>query len=388
MKQINTTLYKKSAKGSVQQWSITAMQSPLQTGYMVIWGQVGGSLQTKHTTVTGKNLGKSNATTDHEQAIAEATAKWEKQLKKGYVEDPSGESDVKLPMKVISYYDKNNRDKVVFPCDISPKLNGVNGECRLLDDGTFVQLSRGGEHYPPPPEKAVQELTDCMNKLGVRSLNYEIYLHGEHLQDIQGAVKAPHKHPELWEKLEYHVFDLPDHGGDWSERSKALYNTYKDEFYNGRCWSFVKYVQVVLIRGTEDLMKYHNMYVENGFEGSVVRNLQGLYKYNTRSNDVFKVKDVMSEEFKIISYKVDKNNHPVFSCRSPTATGKIDLFSVKPKGTKEQRDSILAEVGQWLGKWMTVEFEMYSKDGLPQKPVGVGLRNGRELSDGTFEVME
>lgn len=78
------TLYKLTSTKAVQQWTISVDDTTITTTY----GQVGGAMLTTSDTVTeGKNLGKKNATTPAQQAIAEAKAKWEKQRKKGYVED-------------------------------------------------------------------------------------------------------------------------------------------------------------------------------------------------------------------------------------------------------------------------------------------------------------
>lgn len=357
--QVNTTLYKYSSSAkAVQQWEVSVHKNVITVTY----GQVGGKMQTKTTTCKGKNIGRANATTDAEQALSEAESKWEKQKKKGYVECATGKSNVRLPMKVEAYFKGKMRDKVVFPATISPKLNGVNGEGRLLPDGTFVQLSRGGEEYPLPPAEAVKELTVMMKTLGTDSLNYEIYLHGEHLQDITGAVKAPHHHPELWEKLQYHVFDLPTSGGNWKTRKDQL----KYSLLYGQ---YVKQVPVVEVSSHNDIISQHDMYVALDFEGSVVRNYEGKYEYNIRTSDVLKVKYVLSEEFQVQSWAPDKNNHPVYVCSS-----KGGDFKVKRKGTNEERLADAQVADDNVGKWLTVEFEMFSKDKKPLKPVGTTFR--------------
>jgi ATP-dependent DNA ligase len=370
---INSTLYKQSAKDAVQQWEVFVEGNKITVEY----GQVGGKKQTKDTHCKGKNTGKANATTDNEQAIAEALSKWEKQVKKGYVEDPSGARLVLLPMKVESYFKTGMKDKLQFPCTSSPKLNGVNGECRLLPDGSIVQLSRGGEMYPLPFTAATHELKTVMVLLNVTSLNYEIYKHGEYLQDITGAVKAPDKHKTLWEKLEYHIFDLPSYNTDWRTRRALL-----ESARVLKC-SYVHIVPSVEVHSHEELISRQDEYVSKGYEGSIVRNYKGLYTYNTRSSDVFKVKYTTSEEFLVHSYFTDKNNQPVFWCKS-----KGGLFKVKPKGTDQQRANILAQAPSWVDKWMTVEFESYSKDKKPLKPVGIGLRAGTVDDRGVFTPKE
>ena len=370
--QVNNTLYKQTATGAVQQWSVFAEDNKVT----VEFGQVDGKLRVKDTFCEGKNIGKSNATTDEEQAVSEAVSKWEKQVKKGYVEDPAGERLVLLPMKVEAYFKGKMKDKLEFPCTISRKLNGVNGEGRRLADGSFVQLSRGGEEYPKPPVAAVRELRDLMTLLGVDSLNYEIYKHGTFLQDINGAVKAPHNHGDLWAELEYYVFDLPTSVDDWKAREEVLAAVDMAGF------KYVRIVNSEEVTSHEDIITLHNAYVAQKYEGSIVRNYKGLYKYNTRTMDVLKVKDVESEEFQVEDYFADKNLHPVFWCKKG---GK--LFKVKPKGTDEQRAQILLDARDWVGKWMTVEFEMYSRDNVPLKPVGIGLREGT-VKHGVFTPTE
>ena len=282
-----------------------------------------------------------------------------------------------MPMKVEAYFKGKMKDKLEFPCTISRKLNGVNGECRRRADESFVQLSRGGEEYPLPKPEVVLELRDLMTRIGVDSMNYEIYKHGEHLQDINGAVKAPYNHTELWSNLEYYVFDLPTLGGTWKERKEAL------EAIDLTGFKYVRIMTNKEVHSHAEVQLQHDSYVSENYEGSIVRNYKGLYTYNTRTMDVLKVKDVESEEFLIEDYFVDKNQHPVFWC---VASG--TKFKVKPKGTNEQRTKILEEVDSWLHKWMTVEFEMYSKDGVPLKPVGIGLRAGTVDSNGVFTPTE
>lgn len=63
------TLYKKSSTGKIQQWNIAVLGSTIITTH----GQFQGKLQTTEDTIKeGKNLGKANATTKEEQALAEA----------------------------------------------------------------------------------------------------------------------------------------------------------------------------------------------------------------------------------------------------------------------------------------------------------------------------
>ena len=275
-------LYKKSAaSGKVNCWEVSVQGDTIT----VEQGQVGGATQTYPTTCEGKNVGRANETSPSEQAILEAQSKWNKQVKKGYVQDSSGGGEILLPMLVSKY--QGNEHKVVFPCTVSPKLNGVNAEARLSDDGTIVLLSRGGEEYLLPSHWE-GELREAFSALNTTSLNGEVYKHGEWLQDITGAMKKPNK---LTEELEFHIFDLPCNRGLWVGRGKVLseweYNLYSSGRINENL--YVLPVSSSTATSYEEIEEFHKDCVEEGYEGIIIRNLEGLYKYNTRSNDVFKL---------------------------------------------------------------------------------------------------
>lgn len=351
--QVKSTLFKQTKTGAIQEWKVFVEGNEIT----VQQGQVDGLKQSYSTFCEGKNIGRSNETTPEEQALSEAESKWNKQIKKGYTEDPSGKIQVKLPQKVKEYF--GNEKSVVFPCSGSPKLDGVNGTF-WLKEGTLSLKSRGGEDYPIPPQIG-RDALDFMSQHSLDCLNGEIYCHGMHLQDITSAVK---KHNNNTPLLKFYVFEFPTQNYNWEEKHKWFSElcTY--------CHGTVEFVNTVLLNNHEEVLKHHDNCVASGYEGSILRNLKGVYKFNERSSDVFKVKVDRDAEFKIVDYKVDKNNQVVFNCLTPEGL----TFNVKPKGTKEERAKILEEVDDWIGGWLKVGFENYSKDMKPLKPKGLGLR--------------
>lgn len=341
------TLYKTRRTGATQQFNIGTNDNVIT----VTFGQVDGKQQRQDTTCFRKNIGRSNETSASEQAVLEATAKWEKKQKEGYslsIEEPS---EVLLPMKIHTYQEHSH--KITFPCFVSPKLNGVNAEYRLLQEPQI--LSRGGEHYPYVESRDAHIFAE-MKKHNITSINGEIYLHGQHLQDIQSAVKKPSE-----TKLQpiFYAFDIPSFNGNYEDRLEDCLDHLD-----------IDSVAIYSARSHEDILKYHKQFIANGYEGTIIRNANGAYEYNTRSYDVLKLKDAQDAEFEIETYNIDKNAHPVFVCK--TKEGK--RFNVKPKGTDAERREILKLISYYVGEWYTVEFETYSKDGVPLKPVGIGLR--------------
>ena len=351
-------LYKTSSKGATQ---VIDMEIIGDT-YTRTWGQLDGKMQSKSTTAKGKNIGKANETSPEEQAIIEAKAVWVKKQKANYSLSPEAPVTVNLPMKVNDYH--KHKNKVNFPCFASPKLNGINCEYRLVD-GELILLSRGGEEYPIPEHQRASVLA-AMELYCVESINGEMYKHGEHLQDIMAATK---KHNDLTEHLVFFMFDLPTLNIPYEEKVSIL------ESFS---FPYVIAVDIVEVTSHEGLTEYHNACTAKGLEGIIIRNKNAMYEYNTRSLNVFKYKVAQDAEFKVTDYELDKNGHAVFQAQVG-----INTFKVKLKGTNEERLAMAAEASSYIGKWLKVEFETWSRDGIPLKPVGIMFRKVDENGEAT-----
>jgi len=348
-----TTLYKTNKNNSIQQWSIT-VEGPVFT---CTYGQFGGKLQSQPTTCTTRNVGRSNETTPEQQAQLEADALIAKKLKSGYSYDQSGPTTVQLPMKVKCYQDQLNNVK--FPCISTPKLNGVNAIFKRVD-GTLTIYSRGGEVYPSIPHIEPEVLT-IMNLIESNELNGELYIHGEHLQDIQSAVKKP---KELSKRLTFAIFDIADSTEMYALRRSALEALSSMDTIQ---WEHVSFLTGVFCKCHEDIESHYNQCIVANLEGTVIKNFDGLYQHNVRSSDQFKYKKVQSKEFLITSFELDKNNLPVFILNVGEQS-----FKAKPIGTKDYWSSV--NPTDFINQWATIEFETYSKDGIPLKPIFISTR--------------
>ena len=363
-----TTLYKPTKTGATQQWSIEVQGD----SFICTYGQVGGAMQTQITKCESKNIGKANATTPEEQAVLEAAALVTKKLKSGYSYEISETPSVKLPMKVKSYQDQLHNVK--FPCISTPKLNGVNAVYRRVESNLTI-YSRGGEVYPDIPHLE-SFIHDIMDELRSNELNGELYIHGEHLQDIQSAVKKPN---ELSPRLTFNVFDISDSSENFEIRRNimlSLEDTLKQIEHHSL--HFIKFLTGVVCNSHEDIESHYNLCMAANLEGTVVKNLSAKYEHNVRSSDMFKYKKTLDAEYQIVDCESDKNGHPVFHCLTPE--GK--LFKVKPKGTDAERKAMILNFeSQYLNQWYKIEYETLSKDLIPLKPVGIGLRDCNSLGE-------
>lgn len=347
------TLYKPTKTGKTQQWSITVNGDSFTCTY----GQLGGAMTSQTTKCESKNIGRSNATTPEQQAQLEANALITKKLKSGYSYEISDIASVQLPMKVKSYQDQIKN--VQFPCFSSAKLDGVNAIYKR-ENNKLIIYSRGGEVYPAIPhlEDAIHKVMDLF---GSNELNGELYIHGEYLQDIQSAVKKP---KELSKRLSFCIFDIADSKEEFYERAMTMH---KLNQFNITINSTVSVIYNITCRSHEDVEEHYSECTNFGYEGTVIKNYNAKYRHNVRSSDMFKYKKAQSAEFKIKNYNLDKNRLPVFVMESSGGD-----FKAKPKGSHDFWK--LFNPDEYIGNWATIEFETFSKDQKPLKPIFITLR--------------
>jgi ATP-dependent DNA ligase/predicted DNA-binding WGR domain protein len=357
------TLFKKSKTGKVQQWSIKTDKDKI----IVTWGQVGGKQQTKTTKTTPKNRGKINETTAEEQAILEMEALIIRQLeRKKYTKDPSGETENNYAMKVSDYKNisaKAKKDLFSSPFYLSTKYNGVNAMF-IYKDGWTIQ-SRTGKTYPSIPH-IEEELNKIRLKYNINIFNVELFIPNTPLQLITSAVTKPNS---ISKDLVALIFDIPEKGNlPYSERYKIL----KD------IPNSVKSIKATTEKKLEDYYKSiveDKAFPDNGVEGIIIRKEDSKYTYNIRSNEVWKYKPVMDDEFKVVNYSLDKNGNPVLECETKDRV----TFKVNPKGTFEEKQRLLKELPKRIGDYYKVEYETWSVDKQgnkhkPVKPIGIDWR--------------
>ncbi len=353
-----TTLYKPTKTGATQQWSVEVQGDT----FICTYGQLNGKMTSQSTKCEPKNVGRANETTPEQQAQLEADALVTKKLKSGYSYEISDTPSVQLPQKVKAYQDQLKNVK--FPCISTPKLNGVNATYWLLPDGSLKLTSRGGETYPAIPHLEYY-IIKLMKHLGTTALNGELYIHGEHLQDIQSAVKKP---KELSKQLEFNIFEFPLITNSYCVKNKIMNDVLEElsNFFEDEA-NKVYLLTGVEVYSHEDIETHYNQCMVANLEGTVIYNANAVYTFNVRSSDVFKYKKVQSKEFLIASFELDKNGLPVFIMNVEDK-----FFKAKPKGTQAYWSSINPHT--FVNKWATIEFETYSKDGIPLKPIFVSIR--------------
>ena len=128
------------------------------------------------------------------------------------------------------------------------------------------------------------------------------------------------------------------------------------------------------VRSDVEKKKYHDTWVNMGFEGGMLKNIQGLYMFEYNSNDLEKVKSFEDAEFEIIGGKQGTGTDEgcvIFRCKTKDGLE----FDVRPRGTQEERREMYNNLDSYIGKPLTVRFPELTDSGIPAQPVGIAVRD-------------
>jgi DNA ligase-1 len=304
------------------------------------------------------NEGRANERDSKAQAEFEFDAILKKQKDKGY----RGVNEKKQvrPMPMLAHKFKDHKGKVEFPVYVQPKLNGM----RMLFDGE-VGFSRGNKEIIP---EVIQHLKF---DTGGYTLDGELMLPDNVL--LQESMKAIKKYrPELSPELLYHVYDIVDDTLSYDDRLEII------ESLSLKFPANVKLVPTHLCKNETDVMKYHQYFTKNGFEGTMIRNPDMTYEIGKRSYSLLKLKDFVDAEYKIVDV-VDGAGSDVGLAIFELETDDGQRFNCRPEGTQENRADLFKNRRKLVGKWLTVRYQELSKDGIPIFPVGVAIREWGEF---------
>lgn len=347
------TLYGLNKNAGLKTWSIWTEGDILYIEH----GKLNGKLQLKSQVVVGKNIGKSSETTAEQQAELEAKSRINKQVDKGYRENPDDLKELGiLPMLAADYLKQGHR--ISYPCYVSEKLDGVR--CLAIRHKDRVELkSRGGKDYVVPHIQ--MELQEVMTEGDI--WDGELYIHGKYLEEIVSAVKKPNANTQ---DIKFVIFDIvtPDIFEDRLVQMQGVSHT----IGQGGSLRVLHYYLTM----DEDQMKHiHKQFVSEGYEGIMLRNKNGLYESGKRSADLQKYKEFFDEEFEIRDVVEDRNGNGVLCVWDHIAGSTFDVCY----GDFEERKRQLEHPELYKGKWLTVKYQTrYRASKLPQFPTGVCIR--------------
>ena len=252
---------------------------------------------------------------------------------------------------------------------IQPKLDGVR--CLFTKDGAF---SRNHKQFMNVRhiEMALKSFFDQHPNV---TLDGELYNHKlkHNFEKIISLVRKQKPtdtdRRDAQHLVQFHCYDYIDNDNQsYAERQANLTCS---NIYDAQ----VKYVQAKRVTSYEQARDIHAQYLEDGYEGSIIR-LNGLYKQG-RSYDLMKFKDFSDTEATIVGYEIGKGK------RSGTL-GKflmLDDEGVKfgcPPGkgyTYKDLADMLKNIDQFIGKRATFTYFQRTNAGSYRHPLYKGLRD-------------
>ena len=371
-----------------------------QTRHFIIH-RVTGQLGGKRTEQPSKTVDRGKATRNMwEQVMLEAKHLVKEKLDSGYKEiekDPDEYSESELlsilgeivtnqdnvpkPM-LAKQADKVTSKKIFDKVWIaSRKIDGLRASIYMGLDNKLHTSSRGAMNYDAAMYQILNhpELIRLFNENPGIILDGECYHHGYSLQQLSGIARTQ-KTAVDYDILQFYWYDIVDPNSTFDERWSYMQDL-RDQFEFGfdpekefkRDELRIQFVPQEEVTGWDNIMKLHNQYVSEGWEGVVVRDPDKVYRPNGRTNDMIKVKLYKSEEFLVTGYELGLRGIEDMVFTLVTKDG--IPFKAKPHGDRAQKDWYVENFEtECLNKYATVKFFYLSDTGCPLQPSVSNIR--------------
>ena len=264
---------------------------------------------------------------------------------------------------------EDNYHKLEYPVCCQEKLDGFR--CIVNSNNDAILYSRTGNIF--------NNLIHIKNELNKLLLNKNIYLDGE---------LYSHKYPfnkisSLLRKktltntdkkeiinINYYVFDMFDINNE-NLIFKDRYNILKKYFSKYNLLKYVKFVKCKQAKNKNEITKYYNKFLNNDYEGIIVRNYNGLYKFGKKSYDVLRTKEFKKDYFKIIDYKLSKDKiTPIWKVECKN--NKNIFFYATQMGSKKNKGIIISNIDNYINKTILIKYNEINKNGcIIRNPIAI-----------------
>lgn len=244
---------------------------------------------------------------------------------------------------------------------LQPKLNGHR--CIITKTERGIQaFSRTGKEI-----NSIQHILSAIedSKLPLLgSLDGELYIHGVELQDLSSLIRRNQHDSKL---LTYVMYDKVE-PMDYRQRYHILDTLCKIINHPS-----VRLVEDTMIRAGMDvhetIAETRDQYIDQGYEGLMIRRDAAFYKQGVRSPSLYKAKTFQDAEFVVRDITASKDQ------RGAWAILHCDGFTVSAPGTLEEKVYILEHIKEYIGRKITVKYYGYTKNKIPVFPVAMYWRN-------------
>lgn len=235
-------------------------------------------------------------------------------------------------------------------CFAQPKLDGHR--CLIGGEGAY---SRRG--------KVIDTIPEILNSLDIPDgaiLDGELYYHGVPLQTIASWAKRRQANTL---KLRYHIYDIIIPGMPFVDRQEVL-----KELNYGK--EHVTMVETVNFDNSRSPFDYCREYIDQGYEGAIIRPAQSLYDIGKRSKSLIKVKLRLDGEYMCVDVEKSADGWGILILKTPE--GKY--FRTSAPGDHTQKREALINKHNYIGRLVTCEYAELTKDKIPFHCVAIRWR--------------
>lgn len=260
---------------------------------------------------------------------------------------------------------------------ISRKLDGV--KALFYWDGKEIHTaSRGGEHYDYSTIHLCTNpaLLAFFKENPTIILDGELFVRGKTLQQLSGAARME-KNAYDCDWLQYWVYDCYN-SADIDMIASERYKFLEDKFAEAHNFPIyrssedeseapIRLLGHEYVSGWDNMKKLHDEWVSAGFEGAVITDPSKAYKVGSRCNNLIKIKQYKSEDFKVIGYKLGLRGSEDMTFTCELEDGRT--FEAMPVGNREIKAEYVENFEtKYKGHKAECTFFNYSDDGIPTQP--------------------
>jgi ATP-dependent DNA ligase len=266
-------------------------------------------------------------------------------------------------------YDPKSKTKVknpiVYPCFVQPKLDGLR--CLIyMSDGKIVTQSRTGGIFTTM-DHITTGLKPFFDLRPTVILDGELYTNQYPFEELVGLIKRKNVDDPRIREVHFHIYDIVSPNG-YAERRQFILD---NQHLFPATFEVVKTEEATTV---DDFKTKFTEYVQEGYEGIMLRNKKGAY-VNNRSHDLQKYKEFEEDEFRIVGFReAEGRDSGTVIWRCATKTG--DEFDCRPVGSVEHRKQLFQNAQANVGKLLTIKFQELSEKGIPRFLSGKSIRDG------------
>lgn len=386
-------------------------------GYIDVESKQEGAAKHRETAPTivpkGKNIGRANATNAVCQALRDAYSMWNKQTKKSsHATETEENPAANLFPPMLAQFLRDQKKPIDWSAKVfvSRKYDGLRGIITLVfppdcDCTTTAQVqitastcpsriiaySRKRLLFPPQPH-IFAELEPVLLQYWRRGiklfLDGEFYEHGVKLQDISGHMRNVEKSQNG--SIRFMIYDCfvtntpADNPLNIMSPFSDRYAIIEQIFADYPTLTYCELAESVQCTTRAEVDAFYSRAIADKYEGAMIRlNAPYAFSYNDyHSKVLLKMKERYDGEFVVVSWTTGRKgkaaNALMIICIVDTPGGMRE-FPVTPALTLAERNALSEKMpmveangetyfhNTYLGKQIVVEFDDWSKDGIPQR---------------------